>query len=122
MHGMKALASSLLLGSLLLGCQNTSSKLAEGGGASSSSSGSDLEARVKKLEADNAKYKDDLEWLHTQLEHQKDQEKQQQAARAASEPDPNAVFAVDIVPDLKLGQVDGPPTACVTLVEAWDFA
>ena len=119
MHGMKALASSLLIGSLLLGCQNTSSKLDEGGSASSSS---DLEARVKKLEADNAKYKDDLEWLHTQLEHQKEQEKQQEAARAASEPDPNAVFAVDIAPDLKLGQVDGPPTACVTLVEAWDFA
>jgi hypothetical protein len=104
---MKSLASALLLGSLLLACQNES-KLDSGS----------LEDRVKKLEADNAKYHEELEWLNGIYKQQKAQQEQQEA----NEPDPNATFAVDIAPDLKLGQVEGPPTACVTLVEAWDFA
>jgi hypothetical protein len=109
---MKSLASALLLGSLLLACQNES-KLDKGGGG-----GGDLDDRVKKLEADNKKYHDELEWLAGIYK----QQKAQQEAQEANEPDPNATFAVDIAPDLKLGQVEGPPTACVTLVEAWDFA
>lgn len=38
------------------------------------------------------------------------------------EPAPDATFAVDVSPDVKGGQVEGPATACVTLIEAWDFA
>ena len=45
---------------------------------------------------------------------------QQQPQR--EEPAPDATFAVDVRPNVALGMVEGPNTACVTLVEAWDFA
>jgi hypothetical protein len=38
------------------------------------------------------------------------------------EPAPDATFAVDVKPNLGMGMVEGPSGACVTLVEAWDFA
>jgi hypothetical protein len=114
MPAMKSLASALLASALLFGCQNES-KLDKNGPATGTGS---LEDRVKKLEADNQKYHDELEWLGGIYK----QQKAQQEAQEANEPDPNATFAVDIAPDLKAGQVEGPPTACVTLVEAWDFA
>jgi len=38
------------------------------------------------------------------------------------DPDPNAVFAVDVTGNIKKGMIEGPPTALVTIVEAWDFA
>ena len=50
-----------------------------------------------------------------------DQQKAQQAAQERDEPAEDAVFAVDIAPDLKLGQVEGPASAPVTIIEAWDF-
>jgi len=50
------------------------------------------------------------------------QQKAQQQAQEREEPAEDAVFAVDIAPDVKLGQVEGPNTALVTIVEAWDFA
>jgi hypothetical protein len=50
------------------------------------------------------------------------QQKAQQAAQERDEPAEDAVFAVDVAPDVKLGQVEGPSTALVTIVEAWDFA
>ena len=109
---MKSLASVLFASTLLFGCQNES-KLDTGGGG-----GGSIEDRVKKLEADNAKYKDELEWLNGIYK----QQKAQQEAQEANEPATDATFAVDIAPDLKSGQVEGPATACVTLVEAWDFA
>jgi hypothetical protein len=49
------------------------------------------------------------------------QQKQQQAATAARTHDPNAVFAVDIHNAVAAGQVEGPPGAAVTIVEAWDY-
>ena len=51
-----------------------------------------------------------------------DQQRQQQAQQEQQEPAEDAVFAVDIAPDVKLGQVEGPNTAPVTIIEAWDFA
>jgi len=45
-----------------------------------------------------------------------------QPAREREEPAPDATFAVDVRPNVALGMVEGPPNACVTLVEAWDFA
>ena len=108
-------ASCLFAAAMLFGCQNeTKSKLDEG----AATGGGSVEDRLKKLETDNQKYHDELEWLHGIYA----QQKQQQEAQAANEPDPNATFAVDIAPDLKAGQVEGPANACVTLVEAWDFA
>jgi outer membrane murein-binding lipoprotein Lpp len=117
MPAMKSLASVLFASALLFGCQNES-KLNQ----TSSGGGGDLDTRVKKLEAENTKYKDMLDWLYPQYQKMKAQSDAQEKAQAENEPDPNATFAVDIAPDLKLGQVEGPPTACVTLVEAWDFA
>ena len=105
-------ASALLVSALAFGCQNES-KLDNAPGASGS-----LEDRVKKLEAENAKYHEALEFLQKVY----NQQKQQQQAQEDMEPDPNAVFAVDVAPDVKGGQVEGPNTACVTVVEAWDFA
>jgi len=45
-----------------------------------------------------------------------------QQRQAREEADPSAVFAVDISQNLKLGMVQGPPSAMVTIIEAWDFA
>ena len=51
------------------------------------------------------------------------EQKQQQQAQEENEPDPNAMFAVDIKPNIEAGLVEGPATgAPVTIVEAWDFA
>lgn len=106
---MKTLATLTLATSLLLGCQNES-KLGGGGG--------DLESRVKKLEDQNKKYSEALEFLQKVYAQQKGQ----QEAQERDEPAEDAVFAVDIAPNVAGGQVDGPNTACVTVVEAWDFA
>jgi len=107
---MKTLATVLFASSLLLGCQNDSKLDGKTSG--------DLEARVKKLEDQNAKYAEALDFLQKVYA----QQKQQTAQQEREEPADDAVFAVDIAPDLAAGQVDGPATACVTLVEAWDFA
>ena len=109
---MKTLATVLFASSLLLGCQNES-KLEGGAGG-----GGNLEARVKKLEDQNAKYAEALDFLQKVYNQQKGQQEQQER----EEPAEDAVFAVDIAPDIAGGQVDGPNTACVTVVEAWDFA
>ena len=77
-----------------------------------------VEDRVARLEANYDKYAEALDFLAKVYEQQKAQ--QQRAQR--EEPDPDAVFAVDVAPDVKLGEVEGPNTALVTIVEAWDFA
>ena len=107
---MKSLACVLFAAALIAGCQNES-KLDSGGG--------NLEARVKKLEETNAKYAEALDFLQKVY----GQQKQQQQAQEENEPDPNAMFAVDIKPNIEAGLVEGPATgAPVTIVEAWDFA
>jgi hypothetical protein len=77
-----------------------------------------LEDRVARLEANYDKNAEALDFLAKVYEQQKAQ--QQRAQR--EEPDPDAVFAIDVGPDVKLGEVEGPATALVTIVEAWDFA
>ena len=106
MRPMKSLASVLMAAALFAGCQNESS------------SNSALEARVKKLEDSNAKYAEALDFLQKVYS----QQKQQQASQEREEPADDAVFAVDIAPDIANHQVEGPNTAPVTIVEAWDFA
>ena len=98
---MKSLASMLLATILFAACSN-----------------GDLEGRVKKLEDSNKKYSDALAFLQKVYDQQQQQTKQQ----AREEPAPDATFAVDVAGDVKGGQVEGPSTACVTVVEAWDFA
>jgi hypothetical protein len=76
--------------------------------------GGSLESRVAKLE----RYTEALDFLQKIY----DQQKARQQAEEENEPDPNAVFAVDISGALKGNQVEGPAGALVTIVEAWDFA
>jgi len=115
---MKRLSSVALVSLLaLIGCDNASrldkvknsDQKAEAAPDTANHSGS-LEERVARLEKNLDNYADALDFL------QKVYDQQNQEA------DPNAVFAVDIAPDLKLGQVEGSPEALVTIVEAWDFA
>jgi Skp family chaperone for outer membrane proteins len=81
-----------------------------------------LEDRVARLEANNDKYAEALDFLGKVYEQQKAQQKAQQDRAQREDPDPDAVFAVDVTPDVKLGEVEGSANALVTIVEAWDFA
>ena len=111
---MKSLAYVLVAVSILAGCQNES-KLSGNTG--------DLEKRIKVLEDANKKYAEALDWLQKVYDDQKKQAAAQQQEREENEPDPNAIFAVDISQSIKGGLVEGPATgAPVTIVEAWDFA
>jgi hypothetical protein len=118
MHPMKRLASLALVLLAATACEKQPSKL-DGvsekpmPGATPAASGS-LEARVAKLE----RYTEALDFLQKVY----DQQKQQQAQQEDSEPAPDAVFAVDIAPNIQLGQIEGPAQAAVTIIEAWDFA
>jgi protein-disulfide isomerase len=49
-------------------------------------------------------------------------QKAQQAEQERNEPADDAMFAVDVTDDIKAGQVDGPATAPVTIIKAFDFA
>jgi protein-disulfide isomerase len=51
-----------------------------------------------------------------------DQQQAQQAAQEREEPAEDATFAVNVTDAINAGQVDGPPTAAVTIVKAFDFA
>jgi hypothetical protein len=77
-----------------------------------------LEERVARLEESAAKNAEALDFLNKVYA----QQKAQQQAQRREEPAPDAVFAVDISNDVRLGQVEGPSGALVTIVEAWDFA
>jgi hypothetical protein len=81
-----------------------------------------LEERVARLEDNFAKYGETLEWVSNIKRQQDQQQKAQQEQQQRNEPDPDGVFAVDVAPDVKAGQVEGSPQALVTIVEAWDFA
>ena len=112
---MKTLSTVFLACSLLAACQNDSKLDSAGSGAKPSG---DLEARVKKLEADAAKHAEALEFLDKVYAQQKQQADQQ----GREEPAPDAIFAVDIAQDIKAGQIEGAANAPVTIVEAFDFA
>jgi protein-disulfide isomerase len=101
----------LALAGALAGCH-------PGAPAPAPKSSGDLEARVKRLEDQNAKYAEALAFLAKVY----DQQKAQAAAEEADEPADDAIFAVDIAPDVAAGQVEGPADAPVTIVEAFDFA
>jgi len=107
------------------GCEQAKSKLDESPkappGAVVDSSGT-LEQRVARLETENAKYREVLEVVRQAYDQQKGAGGQAgQRRQRPGQPDPNAVFAVDVTPDLQGGQSEGPNDALVTVVEAWDF-
>lgn len=112
----------------LLGCENTSrldkgtppmprSGQAAPAAAQADHSGS-VEERLARLEDRFAQYGEALDFLAKVYAQQKAQRDEQERGQPA----PDAVFAVDIAADVKLGQVEGSPQALVTIVEAWDFA
>lgn len=72
-----------------------------------------LEARVTQLEQTLEKREDALKFLDQAYEQMLEQQ---------TKPQPGTVYGVDIQQNLALGQVFGPPSALVTIVEAWDFA
>lgn len=119
MHAMKLVISLAAVLLAATACEKNPSKL-DGAArpmpavSTSSGGGGDLEARVARLE----KYNDALEFLQKVYDQQKQQAEQQER----SEPAPDAVFAVDIKDSVRLGHVEGPNDAIITIVEAWDFA
>ena len=130
---MKRLGSAALISLLaslsMVACENNSRldgsvKNAQKGPAEKSAAGfkgdhsGSLEERVAKLEAIYDKNAEAFDFLNKVYK----QQKMQQDRARREEPDPDAVFAVDVAPDVKLGEVEGPNTAPVTIVEAWDFA
>jgi len=123
----------LLAAAAVVGCENTQSRLddvakatptvkAAPGAAPAPTAEADhtgdVETRLRRLEDNYAKYAEALDFLGKVYA----QQKAQQAQQEEQEPDPTAVFAVNIAEDVKAGQVEGPTTAMVTIVEAWDFA
>jgi protein-disulfide isomerase len=80
--------------------------------------GGDVETRLRRIEAKLDKYGEALDFLAKVYE----QQKAQQDAEARAEHAPDAVFGVAVADDVKAGLVDGPATAPVTIVKAFDFA
>jgi protein-disulfide isomerase len=74
-----------------------------------------LEDRLARLEDAYARNAEALDFLNKVYA-------QQQQAQEREEPADDAMFAVNIAEDLKAGQVDGPASAPVTIVKAFDFA
>jgi len=77
-----------------------------------------MAGRLQKIEANLARREEALGFLEMAYA----QQKRQQEAQEAQEPDEKAVFAVDVSKALAAGQSEGPNSALVTIVEAWDFA
>jgi protein-disulfide isomerase len=77
-----------------------------------------VEERLARLEDAYDRNAEALEFLNKVY----GQQKQQQQAQEREEPAPDAMFAVNIADDVKAGQVDGPASATVTIVKAFDFA
>jgi protein-disulfide isomerase len=81
-----------------------------------------VEERLGKLEAAYNRSSEALDYITTAFAQQKAQQKAQQEQQEREDPAPDAVFAVDVAGDIKIGQVDGPATAPVTIIKAFDFA
>ena len=127
MNRLASVAAVLLV--VASGCDNAPSKLDGTKGkmpgsaeqpavAVAADHSGDTESRLRRLEDNYAKYAEALDFLGKVYAQQKQQEKQ----KAREEHDPNATFAVNIEQNIKSGFFEGPSTAMVTIVEAWDFA
>jgi len=87
-------------------------------GAPAAETGGTVEQRLARLEAAYARNAEALDFLNKVYAQQKAQQEESEAA----EPADDAVFAVDVADAVQQGRVDGPPTAAVTIVKAFDFA
>ena len=127
---MKHFATVAAVLLLSAGCESNKSKLdgvkpmANEGGAGAGPApaqadhSGDVETRLRRLEDNYARHAEALDFLGKVYA----QQKAQQAQQEASEPDPTAVFAVDIKENLAAGMYEGPLGAPVTIIEAFDFA
>jgi protein-disulfide isomerase len=77
-----------------------------------------VEERLARLEDAYNKNAEALDFLNKVYA----QQKQQQQAQEREEPAPDAMFAVSVDAAVKAGQVEGPASATVTIVKAFDFA
>jgi protein-disulfide isomerase len=103
-----------------VGCasRQTSSSTPSTALAANSALPSELDARVRKLEADNARYAAALQFVQRVYEQQAAAQDSQRDRTPAS----GAVFAVPVADAVAAGQVAGPANAPVTIVKAFDFA
>ena len=127
---MHKLATVVFLAATVVGCEKQPSKLDDVGqpmpkalqidsvaAASADHSGS-VEDRLMRLETELAKNREALGFLNQVY----GQQKAQMEAEAAKEHAPDAMFAVPVTRDVAAGMVEGPPTAMVTVIKAFDFA
>ncbi len=77
-----------------------------------------IEERLRRIEDNLAKREEALAFLEKAYAGQK----AQQDEEAAREPAEDAIFAIDVRASVAAGFVEGPATAPVTVVEAFDFA
>lgn len=77
-----------------------------------------LEERLSRVEQYLAKNAEAIDIINKLVA----QQKQTAAAQEASEPAPDAIFAVAIADNVKAGLVEGPAGAAVTVIKAFDFA
>jgi protein-disulfide isomerase len=133
---MMKLIASLTLFTALVGCETSQSRLdkvtskgksaerapdappSAGPAAMKIDRGGTVEEQLKRLQDAYDHNAEALDFLNKVY----GQQKQQQQAQEREEPAPDAMFAVDVSGDIKAGQVDGPSTALVTIVKAFDFA
>ena len=80
-----------------------------------------IEERLARLEDAHDRNAEALDFLNKVYASQKAQQKAQQEQAEREDPAPDAVFAVNVSGNVALGQVDGPATAAITIVEASDF-
>jgi protein-disulfide isomerase len=126
---MHKLAAVLFLAATVVGCEKQPSKLDDVGqpmpkalqidsvAAASANHSGTTEERLTRLEIELAKNREALEFLAKVYGQQKAQmEAEGRRARA------DAVFAVPVAGDIKVGMLEGPATAQVTIVKAFDFA
>ncbi|HEY0476208.1 MAG TPA: thioredoxin domain-containing protein [Kofleriaceae bacterium] len=81
-----------------------------------------VEQQLARLQDAHDRNAEVMELLNREFAQQKAQQAQQQSERERNEPAADARFAVDVDGDIKAGQVDGPATAPITIIKAFDFA
>ena len=108
---MKFILCSVLMATALGGCQHSSQR-------DTFANQDKLEERLARLEAAYARNAEALDFLNKVYAQQKEHAQEQER----EEPAEDAVFAVNIADDVQAGQVDGPASAPVTIIKAFDFA
>lgn len=74
--------------------------------------------RLQRIEVTLARYDAALQMLDGFYQ----QQKQQEEAKLEQTADPEAIFAVEVANAVKAGQAEGPASAAVTVIKAFDFA